>query len=82
MDVKELFILFLTLFLFYVCALFICREAPVLQEIQPMELHVKMQDPSFLNEAQLIDVREPDEVYDPIHNFCFCVRQPFFLSNN
>lgn len=38
------------------------REAPVLQQIQPVELHVKMQDPSFLNEAQLIDVREPDEV--------------------
>lgn len=23
-----------------------------------------MQDPSFFEEAQLIDVREPDEVYD------------------
>lgn len=38
------------------------REAPVLQQIQPMELHAKMQDPSFSKDAQLIDVREPEEV--------------------
>lgn len=39
------------------------REESVLQDIQPDELHVKMQDPSFLDESQLIDVREPEEVY-------------------
>ncbi|KAF9597850.1 hypothetical protein IFM89_021935 [Coptis chinensis] len=33
-----------------------------LQDIDPEELHLKMQDPGFLEEAQLIDVREPDEV--------------------
>lgn len=38
------------------------REEPVLQDIQPDELHVKFQDPNFLEEAQLIDVREPEEV--------------------
>ncbi|XP_038902730.1 rhodanese-like/PpiC domain-containing protein 12, chloroplastic [Benincasa hispida] len=38
------------------------REQSVLLEIQPEELHLKMQDPNFLNEAQLIDVREPEEV--------------------
>ncbi|XP_048139518.1 rhodanese-like/PpiC domain-containing protein 12, chloroplastic isoform X2 [Rhodamnia argentea] len=38
------------------------REESVLQDIQPNELHVKMHDPSFPEEAQLIDVREPDEV--------------------
>lgn len=69
MDVQDLCMLFLTHFFLYVLS--ICREAPVLQQIQPVELHVKMQDPSFLKEAQLIDVREPDEVYDPILNFCF-----------
>lgn len=40
-----------------------CREGSVLADIQPSELHEKMQDPSFLEEAQLIDVREPEEVY-------------------
>ncbi|KAL6284563.1 hypothetical protein ACE6H2_015492 [Prunus campanulata] len=40
----------------------VVREESVLQDIQPEELHVKMQDPSFLDEAQLIDVREPEEV--------------------
>ena len=35
----------------------------MLQDIQPDELHVKMQDPSFIEEVQLIDVREPEEVY-------------------
>ncbi|KAM3381085.1 rhodanese-like/PpiC domain-containing protein 12, chloroplastic [Capsicum galapagoense] len=38
------------------------REESVLEHIQPSEVHVKLQDPSFLEEAQLIDVREPDEV--------------------
>ncbi|KAK4407468.1 Rhodanese-like/PpiC domain-containing protein 12, chloroplastic [Sesamum angolense] len=38
------------------------REALVLEHIQPSEFHQKMQDPSFFEEAQLIDVREPDEV--------------------
>lgn len=42
------------------------REESVLQEIPPNELHSKIQDPSFLDEAQLIDVREPEEVYAPI----------------
>lgn len=39
-----------------------CREESMLGYIQPNELHEKMQDPSFLEESQLIDVREPDEV--------------------
>jgi len=39
------------------------REGSVLQDIQPDELHAKMQDPNFLEEAQLVDVREPEEVY-------------------
>lgn len=47
-----------------------CREESVLAYIQPSELHEKMQDPSFLEESQLIDVREPDEVY--VHNFPSC----------
>ncbi|KAL5764521.1 hypothetical protein ACOSP7_016875 [Xanthoceras sorbifolium] len=38
------------------------REESLLQEIQPDEFHIKMQDPNFLEEAQLIDVREPEEV--------------------
>ncbi|KAF7815614.1 rhodanese-like/PpiC domain-containing protein 12, chloroplastic [Senna tora] len=38
------------------------REESVLQDIQPDELHAKIQDPNFMEEAQLIDVREPDEV--------------------
>ncbi|KAK7320465.1 hypothetical protein VNO77_29961 [Canavalia gladiata] len=38
------------------------REESILQDIQPNELHVKIQDPNFLEEAQLIDVREPEEV--------------------
>ncbi|CAL0307469.1 unnamed protein product [Lupinus luteus] len=38
------------------------REEALLQDIQPDELHVKIQDPNFLEEAQLIDVREPGEV--------------------
>ncbi|EPS59028.1 hypothetical protein M569_15784, partial [Genlisea aurea] len=38
------------------------RDQLLLKQIQPSELHERMQDPSFFNEAQLIDVREPDEV--------------------
>ncbi|KAG5064590.1 hypothetical protein JHK85_005773 [Glycine max] len=38
------------------------REESILQDIQPDELHVKIQDPSFFDGAQLIDVREPEEV--------------------
>ncbi|XP_050204100.1 rhodanese-like/PpiC domain-containing protein 12, chloroplastic [Mercurialis annua] len=38
------------------------REASVFEDIQPNEFHVKMQDPDFIETAQLIDVREPDEV--------------------
>ncbi|GAU22146.1 hypothetical protein TSUD_251730 [Trifolium subterraneum] len=38
------------------------REESVLQDIKPDELHVKFQDPNFSEEAQLIDVREPEEV--------------------
>lgn len=38
------------------------REQSALLDIQPEELHLKMQDPNFLKEAQLIDVREPEEV--------------------
>ncbi|KAL8265737.1 hypothetical protein R6Q59_003081 [Mikania micrantha] len=37
-------------------------EASVLDDIQPEELHAKLQDPDFLEDAQLIDVREPHEV--------------------
>lgn len=36
----------------------------MLLDIQPNDLHLKMQDPSFLEDAQLIDVREPEEVYE------------------
>lgn len=38
------------------------REEPLLKDIQPTELHEKLQDLSFTEEAQLIDVREPEEV--------------------
>eukprot|EP01018_Ginkgo_biloba_P038326 Gb_33394 [translate_table: standard] len=38
------------------------REAGSIQNIEPEELYIKMQDHNFLNEAQLMDVREPDEV--------------------
>ncbi|XP_054790643.1 rhodanese-like/PpiC domain-containing protein 12, chloroplastic [Prosopis cineraria] len=38
------------------------REETILQDIQPNELHAKIQDPNFMEEAQLIDVREPEEV--------------------
>ncbi|KZV54089.1 rhodanese-like/PpiC domain-containing protein 12-like [Dorcoceras hygrometricum] len=39
------------------------REESVLENIQPVEFHEKMQNPEFLKDAQLIDVREPDEVF-------------------
>jgi hypothetical protein len=42
------------------------REESIFQDIQPDELHVKLQDPSFSEKAQLIDIREPQEVYAPI----------------
>ncbi|KAH7862973.1 hypothetical protein Vadar_011685 [Vaccinium darrowii] len=38
------------------------REEALLQDIPPDELHEKMRDPCFVEEAQLIDVREPEEV--------------------
>ncbi|KAI3834880.1 hypothetical protein MKW98_015993 [Papaver atlanticum] len=38
------------------------REEAVLQDVQPEEFHIKMQDPSFHEEAQLLDVREPEEI--------------------
>ncbi|XP_042469076.1 rhodanese-like/PpiC domain-containing protein 12, chloroplastic [Zingiber officinale] len=38
------------------------REESILQDINPEDLHSKMQDPGFFEEAQLIDVREPEEV--------------------
>ncbi|KAL2612652.1 hypothetical protein R1flu_024344 [Riccia fluitans] len=38
------------------------RQAMKLEQIQVEEFHERMQDPSFLEEAQLIDVREPDEI--------------------
>lgn len=50
-------------YLFCILAPDTVREESVLQDIQPDELHAKMQDPNFLEEAQLIDVREPEEVY-------------------
>lgn len=42
---------------------YLFREESVLQDIQPDKLHAKMQDPNFSEEAQLVDVREPEEVY-------------------
>ena len=47
----------------YVFAPCPAREGSLLQDVQTEEFHAKMQDPNFLEEAQLIDVREPDEVY-------------------
>lgn len=38
------------------------REKSVLEDIQPEELHAKLQDPEFREDAQFIDVREPHEV--------------------
>ena len=42
-------------FLFY-------REASFLREIGVEEFGAKMEDPEFLQEVQLLDVREPDEM--------------------
>lgn len=39
------------------------REESLLEDIGPEEFYSKMQDPSFVETAQLIDVREPEEVY-------------------
>ncbi|GFY94283.1 rhodanese-like domain-containing protein [Actinidia rufa] len=39
------------------------RDESILQDIEPHELHGKMQEPCFIEQSQLIDVREPDEVY-------------------
>lgn len=44
-------------------AIYASREEVLLQDVEPDELHGKMQDPSFFEEAQLIDVREHEEVY-------------------
>lgn len=38
------------------------REGSLLGEVQPAELHERLQDPNFTEKAQLIDVREPEEV--------------------
>ncbi|VFR02728.1 unnamed protein product [Cuscuta campestris] len=38
------------------------REKSILEHIQPDELYMKLQDPTFMGDAQLIDVREPEEV--------------------
>ncbi|XP_057500028.1 rhodanese-like/PpiC domain-containing protein 12, chloroplastic isoform X1 [Actinidia eriantha] len=38
------------------------RDESILQDIEPHELHGKMQEPCFVEQSQLIDVREPDEV--------------------
>ncbi|RAL38259.1 hypothetical protein DM860_017953 [Cuscuta australis] len=38
------------------------REKSILEHIQPDELYMKLQDPTFMEDAQLIDVREPEEV--------------------
>ncbi|KAK9169715.1 hypothetical protein Syun_001855 [Stephania yunnanensis] len=38
------------------------REESLLYNIESEELHLKLQDPSFIEEVQLIDVREPEEV--------------------
>lgn len=38
------------------------REESILEDIEPVDLHSKMQDENFIQEAQLIDVREHEEV--------------------
>uniref|UniRef100_A0A0C9RQM2 TSA: Wollemia nobilis Ref_Wollemi_Transcript_1710_1097 transcribed RNA sequence n=1 Tax=Wollemia nobilis TaxID=56998 RepID=A0A0C9RQM2_9CONI len=38
------------------------RDGGFLKDIEPEELLLKMQDDNFVNETQLMDVREPDEV--------------------
>ncbi|XP_010536124.1 PREDICTED: rhodanese-like/PpiC domain-containing protein 12, chloroplastic isoform X2 [Tarenaya hassleriana] len=40
----------------------VLSEREGLKEVGVEELHSKMQDPAFMDEAQLIDVREPDEI--------------------
>ncbi|EOA21238.1 hypothetical protein CARUB_v10001587mg [Capsella rubella] len=40
----------------------VLSEREPVKDIQVEELHSKMQDPVFMDEAQLIDVREPDEI--------------------
>ncbi|CAN7005769.1 hypothetical protein BRARA_C00878 [Brassica rapa] len=40
----------------------VLSEREPVKDIQVEELHSKMQDPVFMEEAQLIDVREPDEI--------------------
>lgn len=49
------------------------REESMLREIRVDDLHVNLQDPQFIGEAQLIDVREPDEVYDVPFLFFFLI---------
>ena len=56
-------ILLFSVVLSYESLFFATREESLLQDIQPDEFQVKLQDPKFVEEAQLIDVREPDEVY-------------------
>ncbi|KAK8959671.1 Rhodanese-like/PpiC domain-containing protein 12 [Platanthera guangdongensis] len=38
------------------------REESILEDIEPVNLHSKMHDPNFIQEAQLIDVREHEEI--------------------
>lgn len=38
------------------------REATFLHDMGVEEFNTRMQDPNFLEEAQLVDVREPDEM--------------------
>lgn len=38
------------------------REASFLRDVNVEEFGAKMEDPDFLQEAQLLDVREPDEM--------------------
>ncbi|KAF8046093.1 hypothetical protein N665_4037s0006 [Sinapis alba] len=40
----------------------VLSEREPVKDIQVEELHSKMQDPVFMEESQLIDVREPDEI--------------------
>lgn len=47
----------------FFCLFHDAREESKLEDIAPKELHSKIQDPIFIEEAQLIDVREPEEVY-------------------
>lgn len=65
LDSPRLFILTLVLIL-SVYDLGDCRKETLLQDVQPEEFHIKMQDPSFREVAQLLDVREPEEVYEEL----------------